>query len=457
VSARKPRPVLAPRLAYTFARVVSTADLRNKLLFSLGLIVLFRIGANLPVPGISEPNVRYCSGLANASGSPVAGVFAMLNVLSGNALQHLAVFAPGIMPYITASIILQLLTQVIPRLEKLKQEGQAGTAKITQYTRYLAVGLAVLTSATYVELARSGNLFPGTGCSAVNHPLVPHPTASTLVTMIITMASGTSVIMWMGELITDRGIGNGMSVLIFTSTIAVVFGQMEQIYLTKGRVDTLLAILVVLAVIAFVVFIERAQRRILVQYGRRITGRRMYGGTSTYIPVKVNQAGVVPVIFASSLLYVPQLSTLLFSSRAHPQAWIRWIDANLTYSSPSRVYFAVYFILIVAFTFFYVSITFNPAEIADNMRKYGGFVPGIRPGRPTAEHLSYVLSRLTAPGSVYLGALALFPMIALHLIGMGNQLLVGGTSLLIMVGVGLDTVKQIESQLRQHNYEGFLR
>ena len=457
MSVRRPQPKLATRLAYTFAQVVTTAELRKKLLFTLGLIVLYRFGANLPLPGISEQNVRYCSGLASTSSSPVAGVYAMLNVLSGNALLHVAVFGVGIMPYITASIIVQLLTQVIPRLEKLKQEGQAGTAKITQYTRYLTVGLAVLTSATYVELARSGNLFPGTGCSAANHPLVPHPTAITLVTMLVTMVSGTSVIMWMGELITDRGIGNGMSVLIFTSTIAVIFGQMEQIYLTKGRVYALLAVLVVLVVIAFVVFIERAQRRIPVQYTRRVTGRRMYGGTSTYIPVKVNQAGVVPVIFASSLLYVPQLATLIFSGQDHPQAWVRWIDSHLTYSSPSRIYLAVYFALIVAFAFFYVSITFNPTEIADNMRKYGGFVPGIRPGRPTAEHLSYVLSRLTAPGSVYLGVLALFPMIALRLIGMGDQLLSSGTSLLIMVGVGLDTLKQIESQLRQHNYEGFLR
>jgi len=457
VSARRPWPQLAARLAHTFARVVTTAELRKKLLFTMGLIVLFRFGANLPVPGISEQNVRYCSGLASTSSSPVAGVYAMLNVLSGNALLHVAVFGVGIMPYITASIIVQLLTQVIPRLEKLKQEGQAGTAKITQYTRYLTIGLAVLTSATYVELARSGNLFPGTGCSAANHPLVPHPTAITLVTMLVTMVSGTSVIMWMGELITDRGIGNGMSVLIFTSTISVIFGQIEQIYLTKGRADALLAVLVVLVVITFVVFIERAQRRIPVQYTRRIIGRRMYGGTSTYIPVKVNQAGVVPVIFASSLLYAPQLAVLLFSHQAHPPTWMRWMDSNLSYSSPSRVYLVVYFALIVAFTFFYVSITFNPTEIADNMRKYGGFVPGIRPGRPTAEHLSYVLSRLTAPGSVYLGVLALFPMIALDQIGIGGQLLAGGTSLLIMVGVGLDTVKQIESQLRQHNYEGFLR
>jgi preprotein translocase subunit SecY len=457
VRARKPRPELAARLAHTFARVVTTAELRNKLLFSLGLIVLFRFGASLPLPGISEQNVRYCSGLADTSGSPLAGVYAMLNVLSGNSLLHVTVFALGIMPYITASIVVQLLTQVVPRLERLKQEGQAGTAKITQYTRYLTVGLAILVSATYVEMARSGNLFPGTGCSATNHPPVPHPTAITLVTMLVTMVAGTSVIMWLGELITDRGIGNGMSVLIFTSTIAVIPGQIEQIYLTRGRSYALLAVLVVLVVVAFVVFIERAQRRIPVQYARRITGRRMYGGASTFIPVKVNQAGVVPVIFASSLLYVPQLATLLFGGQAHPRAWVRWIDTNLTYSAPSRVYFVVYFALIVAFTFFYVSITFNPAEIADNMRKYGGFIPGIRPGRPTAEHLNYVLSRLTAAGSVYLGVLALFPSVALDLIRVGSQYASSGTSLLIMVGVGLDTVKQIESQLRQHSYEGFLR
>jgi preprotein translocase subunit SecY len=445
------------RLAHTFARMVTTADLRKKLLFTMGLIVLFRFGSSLPLLGISEGNVQYCSGLADGSGSPVAGVYAMLNVLSGNALQHVTVFALTIMPYITASIVVQLLTQVIPRLERLKQEGQAGTAKITQYTRYLTIGLAVLISATYVELARSGNLFPDTGCSPVNHPLIPHPTAITLVTMMVTMVSGAAAIMWMGELITDRGIGNGMSVLIFTSTIAVIPGQMEQIYLTKGRWYALLAVLLLLVVISFVVFIEQAQRRIPVQYARRIIGRRSYGGTSTYIPVKVNQAGVVPVIFASSLLYVPQLATVLSGEQANPQAWARWIDSNLSFSASSRVHLAVYFALIVAFTFFYVSITFNPVEMADNMRKYGGFVPGIRPGRPTAEYLSHVLSRLTAAGSVYLGVLALFPLVMLGLIRVSSQLLSSGTVLLIMVGVGLDTVKQIESQLRQHNYQGFLR
>jgi preprotein translocase subunit SecY len=440
----------------TFAQAFRTPDLRKKLLFTLGMIVLFRFGSNLPAPGISEQNVRYCSGLAPSS-SPVAGIYAMLNVLSGNSLLHVTVFALTIMPYITASIIVQLLTQVIPRLEKLKKEGQAGTAKITQYTRYLTIGLAVLQSAGYVDLTRSGNLFPGTGCSATSHPLIPHPAVIVIVTMVITMVAGTSVIMWMGELITDRGIGNGMSVLIFTSTIAVIPGQMEQIYLVKGPGVAALAAVVVVAVIAFVVFMEQAQRRIPVQYAKRMAGRRIYGGTSTYIPVKVNQAGVVPIIFASSLLYMPQLATLLLDRGSHAQGWVTWIDRNLTLASGSYWYFAMLFGLIVAFTFFYVSITFNPTEIADNMKNYGGFIPGIRPGRPTAEYLGYVLSRLTAPGAVYLAIIALFPIFALSLIRVGNEFVSSGTSLLIMVGVGLDTVKQIESQLRQHNYEGFLR
>jgi len=320
------------------------------------------------------------------------------------------------------------------------------------------VMLAVIVSAGYVELARSGNLFPGTDCSAVSHPLIPHPTALTIVTMMITMVAGTAVIMWMGELITDRGIGNGMSVMIFTSVIAVVFGEGEQIYLIRGIPMTLAAIAVVVAVIAFVVFIEQAQRRIPVQYAKRITGRRVYGGATTYIPVKVNQAGVVPVIFASSLLAIPQLAASLLGNQNRPPGWVAWTDRYLVPSVHGLpVYYLAFFVLIVAFTYFYVSITFNPAEVAGNIRKYGGFVPGLRPGPPTASYLSYVLTRLTAAGAVYLAVIAMFPMVALGMIGIGSQALFSGVSLLIMVGVGLDTVKQVESQLQQHNYAGFLR
>jgi preprotein translocase subunit SecY len=438
-----------------FLRAFRTPDLRKKILFTLAIIGLFRFGASLPAPGLSEKNIAYCGNLVSSTGSGTAGVFALVNLLSGNALKELSVFALGIMPYITSSIILQLLTVVIPRLETLKNEGQAGTAKITQYTRYLTIGLAVLQSTGFVELARSGTLFGGCG-AAGNHPLIPNPSVFTIATMVITMVSGTAVIMWMGELITDRGVGNGMSVMIFTQVIAVIPGEILNIYQTKALFITAIVVVAIVFIVAFVVFMEQAQRRIPVQYAKRMVGRRMYGGTSTYIPLKVNQAGVIPVIFASSLLYIPQLAANLFGNSTHPQWWDTWITKNLQ-SSSSTLYVASFFVLIIGFTYFYVSITFNPTEVADNMKKYGGFIPGIRPGRPTAEYLGYVLSRLTAPGSVYLGVIALIPIVALGAAGVSNQFPFSGVSLLIMVGVGLDTVKQIESQLQQRNYEGFLR
>ncbi len=437
-----------------FVRAFQTPDLRKKLLITLGLIALFRLGASLPTPGISEKNVAFCSNAA-AQGS-TAGVLAIVNLLSGQALLRLSVFALGIMPYITASIILQLLTVVIPRLETLKQEGQAGQAKITQYTRYLTVGLAVLQSTGYVELARSGTLFNGCGASGAANPLIPNASTFTIATMVITMVAGTTVIMWMGELITDRGVGNGMSVLIFTTVISVIPGEILAIYRVKGAFYAAVAILVVIAIVAFIVFMEQAQRRIPVQYAKRMVGRRMYSGTSTYIPMKVNQAGVIPVIFASSLLYIPTLAAQLFGNQNKPQGWVAWIVRYVEQSN-SVFYMFAFFVLIVGFTYFYVSITFNPTEVADNMKKYGGFIPGIRPGRPTSEYLQFVLSRLTAPGSVYLGIIALFPLVALSAAGVANQFPFSGISLLIMVGVGLDTVKQIESQLQQRNYEGFLR
>jgi preprotein translocase subunit SecY len=438
-----------------FIRAFRTPDLRKKLLFTLGIVALFRFGSSLPAPGINEANVSVCSNIAANSG--IAGTLQIVDLLSGNALKYMSVFALGIMPYITASIILQLLTVVIPRLETLKNEGQAGQAKITQYTRYLTIGLGILQSTGYIELARSGTLFPGCNVS-----VIPDASVFRIATMVIAMVAGTAVIMWMGELITDRGIGNGMSVMIFTQVIAVIPGELLTIFQTKKAFTGILSVLVVFVVVAFVVFMEQAQRRIPVQYAKRMVGRRMYGGTSTYIPMKVNQAGVIPVIFASSLLYIPQLAISLFGSQTHPQGWVSWVQRYMEVGSSSNLsdmwlYLGAFFVLIVAFTFFYVSITFNPVEVADNMKKYGGFIPGIRPGRPTAEYLSYVLNRLTTPGSIYLGVVALFPLIALAVIGVGNQFPFSGVSLLIMVGVGLDTVKQIESQLQQRNYEGFLR
>jgi preprotein translocase subunit SecY len=437
-----------------FLRAFRTPDLRRKLLFTVFIIAMFRLGASVPTPGISVRNVTTCLNIAaTSSTSNGAGVFQLVNLLSGGALLKLSVFALGIMPYITASIILQLLVKVIPRLETLRQEGQSGQAKITQYTRYLTVGLAILQSTGIVALARSGNLIPG--CPA-NTPLIPNPSVFTISTMVICMTAGTAVIMWLGELITDRGVGNGMSLMIFTQVIAVIPGEMLAIYREKHAFVFILVLAVGVAIVAFVAFMEQAQRRIPVQYAKRMVGRKMYGGTSTYIPLKVNQAGVIPVIFASSMLYIPQLASQLFGNQAHPQFWVTWISAHLIIGD-SPIYMAIFFLLIVFFTYFYVSITFDPVEVADNMKKYGGFIPGIRPGRPTAEYLNYVLTRLTAPGSVYLGLVALIPMIAIGLVGASQQFPLGGTSILIAVGVGLDTVKQIESQLQQRNYEGFLR
>src|SRR6266516_4657245 len=350
-----------------FLRAFRTPDLRRKLLFTVFIVAVFRLGSSLPTPGVSESAVHACIGLANKSGG---NVFALVNLFSGGALLKLSVFAPG--------IILQLLAVVIPRLETLRKEGQTGQAKITQYTRYLTVGLAILQSTGIVALARSGNLF---GSGVCRLPLIPNDSIFTITTMVITMTAGTAVIMWLGELITDRGVGNGISILIFTQVIAVIPGEMLNIYRSKHAFTFGIVLLVGVAIVAFVVFMEQAQRRIPVQYAKRMVGRKMYGGTSTYIPLKVNQAGVIPVIFASSLLYIPQLASTIFGNQAHPQGWYLWINRYMV-RGDSAVYMLSFFALIVFFTYFYVAITFNPTEVADNMKKYGGFIPGIRPGRP---------------------------------------------------------------------------
>src|SRR5450755_1391843 len=341
-----------------FLRAFRTPDLRRKLLFTLGIIALFRLGATIPTPGISEKAVNYCTGLESSSGN--AGVFQLVNLFSGNALLKLSIFALGIMPYITASIILQLLAVVIPRLETLRQEGQSGQAKITQYTRYLTVGLAVLQSTGIVALARSGNLFGATGGATCSN-LIPNQSIFTISTMVITMTAGTAVIMWLGELITDRGVGNGMSLMIFTQVIAVIPGEMLAIYRQKHSFVFGIVMLVGISIIAFVAFMEQAQRRIPVQYAKRMVGRKMYGGTSTYIPLKVNQAGVIPVIFASSLLYIPQLVASLFGEQTKPQPWVTFIDKYLIMPGQSSttatlnnsaIYMILFFLLIVFFTYF---------------------------------------------------------------------------------------------------------
>jgi preprotein translocase subunit SecY len=353
------------------------------------------------------------------------------------------------MPYITSSIIIQLLTVVIPRFETLKAEGQSGTAKLTQYTRYLTIGLAILQSTGLVAVAR----VPGRLISGCNDAIIPDTSWQRIVTMIVVMTAGTSVIMWLGELITDRGIGNGMSILIFTSIAASFPSQLWSIRLQKGLFAFIFVLAVGVVVVAAVVFVEQAQRRIPVQYAKRMVGRQAYGGTSTYIPIKVNQAGVIPVIFASSLLYIPSLIVNFTNSQS---SWAVWISRNLV-NGDNPIYIIAYATLIIFFTYFYVAITFNPDEVADNMKKYGGFIPGIRAGRPTSEYLQYVLSRITAPGSLYLALVAIIPIAALILFGATQNFPFGGTAILIVVGVGLDTAKQIESQLQQRSYEGFLR
>ncbi|MEV0454450.1 preprotein translocase subunit SecY [Catellatospora methionotrophica] len=438
-----------------FVSAFKTPDLRKKILFTIGIIALYRLGATLPSPGVSYGNVQQCVKVMEAGNEN--GVFTLLNLFSGGALLSLSVFALGIMPYITASIILQLLTVVIPRLEQLRKEGQSGQAKITQYTRYLTLGLAVLQSSAFVALARSGQLFQG-ACD--DFPIVPNtalPQWVTLTALVVTMTAGTGVVMWLGELITDRGVGNGMSVLIFTSIAARLPSEGWQLRESKGWPGFAGVLALVVVVIALVVYIEQAQRRIPVQYAKRMVGRRMYGGTSTYIPLKVNQAGVIPVIFASSLLYLPTLA-LQFMDQNDPGKIQLWIRDYLTVPS-SWSYILLYFVMIIFFTYFYVSITFNPTEIADNMKKYGGFVPGIRPGKPTADYLDFILSRITLPGALYLGIIAILPnMFFIWLDSNAYQNFpFGGTAVLIMVGVGLETVKQIESQLMQRSYEGFLR
>jgi preprotein translocase subunit SecY len=427
-----------------FGMAFKTPELRKKIFFTLSIMALFRFGSVVPTPGVSYTNVKQCIDQAQTG-----GLFGLINLFSGGALLQLSVFALGIMPYITSSIIIQLLTVVIPRFEALKKEGQSGTATLTQYTRYLTIGLAILQSTGLVAVART----PGRLISGCSLPIIPDASWQRVLTMIVVMTAGTSVIMWLGELITDRGVGNGMSILIFTSIAAGFPSQLWSIKLQKGLFAFLFVCAVGILVVAAVVFVEQAQRRIPVQYAKRMVGRQAYGGTSTYIPIKVNQAGVIPVIFASSLLYIPSLLVNFTNSQA---GWAVWISRNLV-RGDHPIYIAAYATLIIFFTYFYVAITFNPDEVADNMKKYGGFIPGIRAGRPTSEYLQYVLSRITAPGALYLALVAVIPIGALIIFGASQNFPFGGTAILIVVGVGLDTAKQIESQLQQRSYEGFLK
>jgi preprotein translocase subunit SecY len=437
-----------------FISSLRTVDLRRKILFTLGIVVLYRLGATVPSPGVNYPNVQKC--IAQISGGDSAQIYSLINLFSGGALLQLTVFAVGVMPYITASIIVQLLTVVIPRFEELRKEGQSGQAKMTQYTRYLAIALAILQATSIVALAANGGLLQG-----CNLDIIANQSVFSLVVIVLVMTAGAALVMWMGELVTERGIGNGMSMLIFAGIAARIPGEGKTILDSRGGVVFVTVLAAALIIVVGVVFVEQGQRRIPVQYAKRMVGRRMYGGSSTYLPLKVNQAGVIPVIFASSLIYIPHLITQLVRSGSGGlgNSWWDKFVGNYLSNPASPVYIGIYFGLIIFFTYFYVSITFNPDERADEMKKFGGFIPGIRPGKPTADYLRYVLSRITLPGSIYLGVIAVLPNLFLKIGSTGTvqNLPFGGTAVLIMIGVGLDTVKQIESQLMQRNYEGFLK
>ncbi|MBF6464976.1 preprotein translocase subunit SecY [Nocardia beijingensis] len=436
-----------------FVSAFRTPDLRRKILFTLGLIALYRLGASLPSPGVDYKAVQECIDLV--SGGDSAGIYQLINLFSGGALLQLSVFAIGIMPYITASIIIQLLTVVIPRFEELRKEGQAGQTKMTQYTRYLSIALAILQATGLVALAARGQLLQG-----CQQDILADTSIFGMIIIVLVMTAGAALVMWFGEQITERGIGNGMSLLIFAGIAARIPSEGKAILDSRGGLVFGLVCVAALAIITAVIFVEQGQRRIPVQYAKRVVGRKMYGGSSTYLPLKVNQAGVIPVIFASSLLYLPNLIAQLTGAQnnQNPSWWQEIIQKYLV-NPGNPVYIAIYFSLIVFFTYFYVAITFNPEERADEMKKFGGFIPGYRPGKPTADYLNFVLSRITLPGSIYLGLVAVLPNLFLDIGASGGtqNLPFGGTAVLIMVSVGLDTVKQIESQLMNRNYEGFLK
>jgi preprotein translocase subunit SecY len=419
-----------------FINAFKIPDLRNKILFTILIIAVYRLGSHVPVPNVDIVALRN-----QFEQQQNQGVLQFINLFSGGALTRFAVFALGIMPYITSSIIMQLLGVVIPKLEAWRQEGETGVRKITQWTRYMTVTLALLQSTGLVFLFNR------------DFKIIPQEkfTAPRIALIVITLTAGTALIMWLGELITQRGIGNGMSILIFTSVISTLPAEggaiLEQ---TSPAVFWFIVSLALLIIVA-VVFMEQGQRRIPVQYAKRVVGRKMYGGGSTYIPLKVNQAGVIPIIFASSVLYFPAL----LQNVIHWQPFQNFVQRYLT-NPASAVYMTIYGVLVVFFAYFYTAISFNPVDTADNIRKYGGFIPGIRPGRPTAEYLDHILTRITLPGSLFLAVIALIPSVALAIFA-AQQFPFGGTSILITVGVALETMKQLESQLMMRHYEGFLR
>jgi preprotein translocase subunit SecY len=430
------------------------ADLRNKIVFTLAIIALYRFGSFVPAPGIDVDAVDQLRRQAEESG----GVLAYLQLFSGQGLTNFAVFALGIMPYITSSIIMQILTVVIPKLEEWQQQGAIGQRKITQWTRYLTMAIAVLQSTALAFLFHNGGGgLLGGGGNPTGIDVLPDFTAPNVLLVVLVLTAGTALLMWMGELITQRGIGNGMSLLIFASVVSSLPSQFAQINAERGLAVLVPLSALFLAVLVGIVFIENGQRRIPVQFAKRVVGRRMYGGQSTYIPLKVNQSGVVPIIFASSVLYLPALATQALPSS--PGSWgvsvQRWVDENLAQPN-SLAYMVVYGLLIIGFAYFYTAIAFDPHKQADTIRKQGGFIPGIRPGPQTERYLAKILARITLPGALFIAAIALLPSMLLAFADV-QAFAFGGVSILIAVGVALETMKQIDSQLMMRNYEGFLQ
>jgi preprotein translocase subunit SecY len=419
----------------TFLNSFRVPEIRKKLAFTAGMLALYRLGAYIPAPGINVDAVKDIAD--NFTGSSVLG---LLNVFSGGSLQRFAIFALGIMPYITASIMLQLLTVVIPQLDKLRKEGEVGQQKITQYTRYLTVALSFGQSIGYVFLFRTFS----TGSADV----VENFTFGRVFVIVMTLTAGCVLLMWLGELITQRGIGNGISLMIFASIASGLPNGIQAWWTNPDQIFKVMMPFLALAIIAAIVFMQEGQRRIPVQYAKRVVGRRMAGGGSTYLPLRVNMAGVIPVIFAASLMAFPPTVGELTQAG--------WAQDFSAFFNPNKApYLIGESILIVLFTYFYTAVTFNPVEQADNLKKYGGFIPGVRPGRPTAEYLDRILARLTFPGSLYLAAVAALPTILIN--QTAANFYFGGTSILIVVGVALDTMKQLEAQLMMRNYEGFLK
>ena len=432
----------------TLKNLFKLPELRNKVLFTLFMIALYRLGTHVPVPGIDVEQLRLLKQQSNSN-----GVMGFLNLFSGGALTQFSIFVLGIMPYITSSIIMQLLTVVIPRLEQWSKDGAVGQKKITQWTRYLTIFLALIQATGYTFIFHNGGrgIF-GAADGQSNFDLyrngfwnLPRVTLG-----ILSIVAGTALVMWMGELISQRGIGNGMSILIFTNVVSRLPYEFQRIRASKGGFTMLIVLALVLGMIVAIIFVDNGQRRIPVQFPKRVIGNRMMGGSNTYIPLKVNQSGVVPIIFASSVLYFPVLLSNVLPSWAG-----KWVNNNLL-KADSLIYVLLFGAMIMFFAYFYTAISFDPHQQSEQIRKQGGFIPGIRPGAPTERHLNYILNRITLPGGLFITLIALVPSLLLLLFKI-SQFGFAGTSILIAVGVALETMRQIDSQMTTKNYAGFLK